>query len=93
MTVAPTDDPEASDDICAQGSYNPRAAELVLAFGLHFRVEEDDAMDRPQRNEADRQEERRVNPPGLGKLEHERPAPGGEADLDKKTENEDDSHD
>ncbi len=41
-----------------------------------------------EREDASRREERRVTPPGLGKLEHARPPEGGEPDLDKKADEE-----
>lgn len=44
------------------------------------------------REEASRREQRRVTPPGLGKLEHARPPEGGEPDLDKKSDEEEDWH-
>ena len=43
--------------------------------------------------DAERQEEARVNPPGLGPLEHAKPPRGGEPDLDDKSDEEVDRHD
>ena len=43
--------------------------------------------------EAERQEEARANPPGLGPLEHARPPEAGEPDLDSKSDEEGEPHD
>lgn len=45
-----------------------------------------------EREDASRREQQRVTPPGLGKLEHARPPEGGEPDLDKKSDDEEDWH-
>jgi hypothetical protein len=42
--------------------------------------------------EPERREEERVNPPGLGRLEHARPPRAGEPDLDAKSDEEEDTH-
>jgi hypothetical protein len=43
--------------------------------------------------ETERREEARVNPPGLGPLEHAKPPRAGEPDLDEKSDEEEDPHD
>jgi hypothetical protein len=43
--------------------------------------------------DAERQEEARSNPPGLGPLEHAKPPRAGEPDLEAKSDEEEDPHD